>query len=466
MKNFFNILGKIFFIIVIATIIIVTYLFYKKFYFNDYTKAQVNGGATVFSRDSKEKTGDYDSFCIENKDYNDAVFYKKLKLEKDTGYRVTCKVKTENLSSKTEEGEIDAKEADRLEIGACISILDTVEQSDAIVDDRDWQEISLMFNSKNRDSVNLGFRLGGVNGETKGKAWFSDIKVEKVPLEDKKWNIVCFNIENIDATLNGKKYKVSMTKNDKEVIKYNLARFVKTMEDFSSNQMDITTKVIDISKPLTSLSYNEENKYYIQPNDVYDLIEEYVQKEEYDHIFVAVRMGDVTKNVEIPVNEWIGLGGMRYKNIGFSDIRLPNDMENTTMYKYDIKSDTFPEEVFVHEFLHTLERNQEEYNIEFPRLHDHDKYGYKEDGPESLKEWYKDYSKGMIKNGSYYTGLNKIVYSTQPLYKSDFRVAEEIEFNREPANFFVGIGRIIASLFTRAEKSNIGTVDTVVEVTE
>ncbi len=27
------------------------------------------------------------------------------------------------------------------------------------------------------------------------------------------------------------------------------------------------------------------------------------------------------------------------------------------MYKYDIRNDIFPEEVFVHEFLHSLERN-------------------------------------------------------------------------------------------------------------
>ena len=66
-------------------------------------------------------------------------------------------------------------------------------------------------------------------------------------------------------------------------------------------------------------------------------------------------MGDTLSS--IPVNEWIGLGSMRYDSIGFSNIRMPNDLRNSTMYKYNIKNDTFPEEVFVHEFLHSLERN-------------------------------------------------------------------------------------------------------------
>ena len=85
------------------------------------------------------------------------------------------------------------------------------------------------------------------------------------------------------------------------------------------------------------------------------MVDSYVQENEYDHIFVGLRMGNTSTS--IPVNEWIGLGSMRYDSIGFSDIRMPNDLQHSTMYKYDIRNDTFPEEVFVHEFLHSLERS-------------------------------------------------------------------------------------------------------------
>ena len=67
---------------------------------------------------------------------------------------------------------------------------------------------------------------------------------------------------------------------------------------------------------------------------------------------------------------------MDYYGIGFSNIRLPNE-EKSYIYKYKTGVNQFPEEVFLHEFLHTLERNAKEYGYERPELHDYEKYGYK-----------------------------------------------------------------------------------------
>ena len=456
MKKFFDILGKILFVLIILGILYATYYFYSKYYFDDFIKAQVEVSGTDFYREDK-------NFCIENIEYNDSVFYKKLEVEPNTGYRVSCKIKTENVSGRDSESnkELNDEESLKQQIGACISIIDTEEQSDVIVGNSDFKEVELIFNSKNRQEVNIAFRLGSIYGDAKGKATFSDIKVEKTDVKDNKWNIVCFMINDIDATLNGKRYKVSMTEEDKYIIKQNLERFKTTMEDFSEGKMDIDTECIEIDKPLKTLSYSEENYYYIEPDDVYDLIDSYVSKGEYDHIFIATRMGDVKTGVEIPVNEWIGLGGIRYDDIGFSNIRLPNDMARTTMYKYDIMSDTFPEEVFVHEFLHTLERNLAEYEDQssFPALHDSEKYGYSDKGTDGLKKWYKDYMRKEIRSGNTYVGLSDVVYSTMPFNKSDFNESQEVEFYKEPSNIFVGIFNIIKSLFNRSsENPAIGTV--------
>ena len=49
------------------------------------------------------------------------------------------------------------------------------------------------------------------------------------------------------------------------------------------------------------------NGYYISPEDVRDIITPYLEQEEYDHIFIATRMGDKNQKVEIPINDWIGL---------------------------------------------------------------------------------------------------------------------------------------------------------------
>ena len=67
---------------------------------------------------------------------------------------------------------------------------------------------------------------------------------------------------------------------------------------------------------------------------------------------------------------------MDYYGIGYSNIRLPNSSKSY-IYKYNTRINTFPEEVFLHEFLHSLERTAEEYDYKIPALHDYEKYGYK-----------------------------------------------------------------------------------------
>lgn len=138
---------------------------------------------------------------------------------------------------------------------------------------------------------------------------------------------------------------------------------------------------------------------------------------------------------------------MDFDGIGFSDIRMPNDLKNSFMYKYNARYDTFPEEVFVHEFLHTLERNLIERNYEIPALHDNLVYGYQSEGADSLKQWYHDYMSKEIKddNGEY-VGLDKIVYSTKPIHNSNFEFAEKIDFDNEPNNFIDGLCQLFKNL--------------------
>ncbi|MGN1310867.1 MAG: hypothetical protein ACI4VP_04085 [Clostridia bacterium] len=121
--------------------------------------------------------------------------------------------------------------------------------------------------------------------------------------------------------------------------------------------------------------------------------------------------------------------------IGFSNIRMSN-VKNDYTYQYDYRINTFPEEVFIHEFLHTLERNLLEDGYEIPALHDYEKYGYKEERLIGLKNWYEDYMNCRIfdETTKKYIGLNEITYTLKPVHESDFKYSVEIEFNKEPQN--------------------------------
>ena len=136
---------------------------------------------------------------------------------------------------------------------------------------------------------------------------------------------------------------------------------------------------------------------------------------------------------------------MDYYGIGYSNIRLPNSSKSY-MYKYDSKINTFPEEVFMHEFLHSLERTAEEYGYTIPALHDYEKYGYKNQDLTGLKDWYKDYINNNIKTSSGYTGLPEKVFTLKPAKNLDFKYSYKIDEFDEPQNIIEQIEQLFKNV--------------------
>ena len=145
---------------------------------------------------------------------------------------------------------------------------------------------------------------------------------------------------------------------------------------------------------------------------------------------------------------------MEYRNIGFSNIRVPSD-ENSYIYKYDTRINTFPEEVFIHEFLHTLEKNSEEYGYERPALHDYEKYGYENKALVGLKDWYQDYMNSNIKTSSGKIGLPKEIFDKKPTKTTDFIYTHKLNEFKEPQNFIEEIEAFVYKI-TNTVNSLVG----------
>ena len=198
--------------------------------------------------------------------------------------------------------------------------------------------------------------------------------------------------------------------------------------------------MIEIDKPVTRASYSEEHGYYFDYSDVKDLVYKTAVQKNFDHIIVVARMENDAGTLTIPIKDnWIGLGSMDMYGIGYSLVRI-NKNANVYSYKYGITNQA-PEEVYVHEFLHTLERNIIERGYNIPALHDYEKYGYTVKPIEGLNQWYKDYMRKEIldKNTNTYVGLYDEAYSTQPANSNNFNYPVDIEFNKEPQNLFEDI---------------------------
>lgn len=421
-------------------VLIIFAIVYNKYNFNDFDKSVREHGVTKFTRDSKVKYSDMMSYKIENTDYSDAMFSQTISVIPNTAYKVTCMVKVENIENKnnTNSG------------GAHICLLNTSEKSRMINGTSDWQEVSLMFNSKNETELKIGFRLGGNEETSKGSAWFSDFKLENGSARsNNKWKMGCFIFPNIDVNVKidekMENVKLKMTSSEISTVQTNLTRFKTSIQELSKNKMTIDYDTYIIDEPIKTISYDSENGFYVAPDDVYNYINSYVEQNEYDHIYVAFRMADKQNGDSVLTSDWIGLGGMDYSGIGFSNIRMPDD-KNNLVYTFDYRINTFPEEVFIHEFLHTLERNAQEYKYERPELHNYADYGYSEDKLEGLKKWYADYMNKDIDYKGNKIGLPKEIYSCKPVHESNFKYSIKLQAFKEPSNPIEVIGSIFRRL--------------------
>lgn len=284
--------------IILLIILFIAFKFYQVNNFNEFTRSESNLRTSQFKRDKEVKYSKKDSYKIISNTENDAAFYKKIKTKKHTPYKVTCMVKTENI----------IPENDISGIGAQISIVGTTEKSISIAGTQDWQKIEMIFNSKNREEIDIGFRLGGYLGKCTGTAWFSDFTLEEgTTSENNNWKFACFIFENTDVETDGKKVKLSMTEEDISDITDTIKRFETTTKQLSENKMTADCDIYKIQNPINKLTYDEEFGYYVAAEDVESSIKNTVQRNDYDHIFVIIKLGNEQYKDDIQINDWIGL---------------------------------------------------------------------------------------------------------------------------------------------------------------
>ena len=428
--------------IILIIILIITFNIYKLNNFNNFEKIVAEENRTEFIRDNKVKCSKYYSYKIENNDYNDACFYREIEVEPNTPYKISCMVRTRNIVG----------ENSKQDVGATIGLLDTLEYSAPLRGTNDWQKIEYMFNSKNRNKVKISFRLGGNQGKCTGTAWFSDFKIEKgIKNTDSEWNIGCFIVKQLDVNIDGTQYNLHTNNEDIQNAQLNMERFKDICYKFSNKKMTVKYEMNIIDTPVTTISFDDECGNFLKYMDVKDLIYDIVKEKEYDHIFVVCRMENEEGNVSIPtIDNWIGLGGMDMYGIGYSLIRL-NRNTNIYSYKCGITNQN-PAEVYLHEFLHTLERNNKENDYPTPDLHEYEKITYKngktEDG---LNIWYKDYMQKNIfdSTNNEYTGLDESVYLSKPIHNSNFKYTINVDWYKEPNNIFEEILTIINTVKRR-----------------
>lgn len=396
-------------VLIVVLLVFVSFNIVQKHNLNGFKLAHYYVGKTDVTRDSKVKYNSKWSYKIESKDFNDYMIYQKIKVQKNTAYKISCMVKTQDV-------EAEEKNCS----GFCIGLKDGLEKSPSLFGTNNWTQLEFYFDSKNNNTVDVAFRLGDNNQNCKGTVWFSDIKLEVGrKKQTSNWNIAVFMINNTNVDINGERISEKISNTQFTAIKNALSSFKETIQNFTNGKMQVSYDIINIDKPLTSISYDNETGYYISTKDSYELINSYLYKEQqYDHIFIVANIGDEIKTDNI---DWIGLGGMLYDCIGYSNIRISDECIESYI---NSSSNYFPEEIIVHEFLHTLERNSINLGYETIKLHDFEEYGYKNEVKYGQKNWYRDYLQNKINDTN--NGIREEIYYTQPVSKWNFIKRDDI----------------------------------------
>ena len=232
-----------FFVLMISIYVLLqVYGIYREKNMNDFVRAEQILYTSSFSRDFEISLGEEGSYRIKSDKTNDAMFFVTMEVIPDTAYKVSCMVKTENV----------VPTHNNTGGGAQISIEGTSERSNFVTGTQDWTELTLYFNSKNRTTVNIGFRLGGYDDTCTGTAWFDNIKVEKgIADTSNEWNFVCFVFKNVNVSLDNQDYNISMHSEEINQIKSNMLRFKRTLEEFSGGKMQVSYDIIEIDEPIT-----------------------------------------------------------------------------------------------------------------------------------------------------------------------------------------------------------------------
>ena len=102
--------------------------------------------------------------------------------------------------------------------------------------------------------------------------------------------MACFIFKYTDVNIDNENIKLEVSQSDISDIKSTIQRFKNSTNQLSNGKMTAEYDIYEISEPITSLSYDEKFGYYVGPEDVEKQIREVIQKNNYDHIFIVIRL--------------------------------------------------------------------------------------------------------------------------------------------------------------------------------
>jgi hypothetical protein len=239
------------------------------------------------------------------------------------------------------------------------------------------------------------------------------------------WRVLWLIMPNVSATLkNGTAFSMQMSQTDINKVSAMAPRFENYIESASGNGVDIEAEVF-VSQQAASLSmWNEDlNSYWVGPNDIPADAKAKYRTGSYDSIVATVRLNGAS-NSGISDGFW-GLANLGADNVsGYALVQMLEGLDPS--WWLDVApNNTYPEEVWVHEWVHTLEfYYKHKVGYEFGQDHmpgadDSGKYNYENDATQAyhgFRQFYSDIFTASVwdESISKYVGITEDMWKIRP----------------------------------------------------
>ena len=193
------------------------------------------------------------------------------------------------------------------------------------------------------------------------------------------WNILWINIASIQ--FNG--HECNMTENDYVQSKIMSQRFTDFITRATNGMMTPVVYEKTITNPITEM--DPYMGYWIAPENITSYLNQFFQERKYDSIMVLARMDGIK-------TEYWGLGTQpqaKSNGAGYAFVRFLEGTD-TDWYLVPTTDNPYPEEVYVHEWIHQIEGHYNAKGFSVPSADDALKYGYT-DLTEGAGGWYRFY---------------------------------------------------------------------------
>ena len=336
--------------------------------------------SAVFSFCRSVTYGNGFSMVVDNTDYDDASMALTIPVSARSVYRFSAMVRVEGFSNHPDD------ELSGASLG--VQLYDYYFRS-ARHTDIEWTRLVYEFVTTDAGEVTFYIRNGCVGATNRGRAYFSDIKIERADTTaTTSWNVLTLIFWNFDAP--GFE-RSSLNYAEVQLAKDTVNLMRESIFDMSNGFFSISTlDFVEIDEPIRVI---DPGFYHTNLDAISHILDYHLSNVDYDHIILFTPLRHIAQG-------WAGLGGVPYLRAGMSEVN-----------QYGIEMPpSFPEAVFIHEMLHDFERRSLLLNPNTACLHEHEQYGYSNVSGDERRAWYTSYMRNTLPCNN---GIDRRVFTVQ-----------------------------------------------------